>query len=152
MKRFMVILFAIIGSITLSILIPVALLAQPDTLHVPIIPTVPPGFDFWYIPIFFVGMLFHFIVAMKNVAGGWSKIPWNTLFGAFVTWFFTDKHYTIIAGAVTAILGIVSTYELNVGFGTLNPLAIAAALAAGYIGDSAFNKAGKIQGSPGPTQ
>lgn len=112
------------------------LFAQDTAKSIPL--TVSPtGFDYWYIVIFAVGMIAHFIVHVGK-AVGWQKL-FNTFPAQFSCWFFNKFHLTLISGAAAAILGTASQWGLNVPFATLNAMGIAVAVASGYIGDSVFN-------------
>ena len=108
-----------------------------DTTNTTLGITVPSGFNWWYVFLFAFGMIVHFIVKIVHTVG------WTNLFKGIVDniigWFFVQKRYTLLAGSATAVMALASTYNLGIQFAILNPLGIVVALAAGYIGDSAFN-------------
>lgn len=148
MKRFTLFLFF---SLILAVLFVLPVFAQLDTTAVGLPPLPPAGFNWFYIAFFALGMVIHFLVTLKTQAGGWSKffLVFNTSLPAqFLEWFGNKFHFTLIAGAAALVGGVASEYGLNINFAVLNSLGIAAALVAGYIGDSAFNK-GVV--TPAPT-
>lgn len=117
------------------------LLLQVDSLAKTVVPEIPSGFDFWYLPLFAAGMVLHFIAHVVQHGGGWKALT-SDFVGQFTGWFFNAFHKTLLATFSVAIIGIatqVAALGINIGFATLNPLGVAASLAAGYIGDSAFN-------------
>ena len=99
---------------------------------------IPDNFDFWYIGLFAFGMIIHYGVVVKNRIGlnNYAK----NFIGNFVGWFFNKFHWTLISGAAAAILAVVETYFHGASFATINMIGIFASIAAGYIGDSAFNQ------------
>jgi uncharacterized membrane protein len=133
----------IIGLI-LTVLIAMALvtLAQTaDTTAILKLPTVPEGFNWLYIPLFAVGLLIHYGVKVFHDLG--SAKFFSGFLSNFPGWFVNKFHYTLLSGAAVAIMALASTYELSISFAVINTLGVVASIAAGYIGDSAFNS-GKI--------
>ena len=127
MKRYLAIIL---------LLISIPSIAQDTTGVLPKV-NVPEGFNWVYILIFFCGMLIHYGVKIFHEIGAKGFFP--GLVNNFVGWFINKFHYTLIAGAAAAILALVETYGLNIGFSAINLIGTFASLVAGYIGDSAFN-------------
>jgi hypothetical protein len=130
--------------LTLFVLILVVLfilpvLAQVDTAAVGLPPIAPPGFNFWYIAIFALGMVFHWFKKVVQAAGSFKAFLKSPFLAQFAGWFFNKFHATAITGAAAAIAGLASQYELNINFAVLNPLGIGIAIATGFIADSLFN-------------
>jgi len=102
--------------------------------------TIPPGFVWWYILIFIVGVVLHFIVHVVKEAG------WKALLkrfpAQFAAWFLNKLPSTFASGIATVVFGWASQLGLKVDYTTLNALGIVVALASGYIADSMFNKGG----------
>jgi len=121
------------------------LLLQVDSLASQIsLPVVPAGFNWWYVAIYAAGMIVHFAFHTGNVGAGWKAL-FTSFKAQFVTYFFNRWHLTALSAAPAAVLALATQYGLNLGFGTLNALAIIVSAGAGYIGDSMFNS-----GTPTP--
>ena len=116
------------------LIIPLSLFAQ-DTTTMGI--TIPTGFNWFYILFFAVGMFVHYAVKVFHDLGSAKFMA--GIVSNFAGWFLNKPHWTLLAGAAAAIMGFAASYGLPVAFATLNALAIAVSIAAGYIADSAFN-------------
>lgn len=127
-------LVAFILSIALFVILCVAS-ASAQTVGTPI--NIPAGFNWIYIVLFAVGMIVHYVIKVFHTLG--SKEILKNLLNNFFGWFFNKWHWTLLAGGATAIMAVASAYELNIQFTSINALGIVISIAAGYIGDSAFN-------------
>lgn len=131
--------------LTIFLLTFTMLLAQQDTTTIPIVGAkVPPGFEPWLILFFVGGIFIHYIIKVKNTLG-WSKFlsgvfNFTNLYG----WFINDGMKTFIGGFAGIVLALAAKFGLPVSFASLNALSIVLTMAAGYLGDSGFNK-GTIQ-------
>lgn len=148
MKKVMQLIIGL-AVIMASLFIAVMAVAQDTTKVIPSI-QIPTGFNPVYLAFFAVGMLAHFVVHVKNMPGiGWANVIKNLTLGNLVTWFGNKFHMTLFATAAAAVMGLAETYGLNIGFAVLAPIPIAAAIVAGYIGDSAFNASPTVAASSG---
>ena len=130
MKKYIVLL------IGLLLILNGILLADPTNAAGPIVPA---GFNFWYIPIFCLGMIAHWFFHFAKNGGGKFSLA-NITMVNFTAWFFNKFHMTLITGAAAAVLGVASSYGLDIGFAVINAIGVSVAVAAGYIADSAFNQ------------
>ncbi len=118
--------------------IPVLFFAQTTQSVDPITGiAIPAGFNWLYLIFYVLGMVIHYGVKVFHTLGLPNLLP--NLAKNFVGWFFNKFHYTLIAGAAAAIIGLVESYGLNVGFDKITLMGVCASIAAGYIGDSVFN-------------
>ena len=127
---------AILFFLALFLVFIVPVFAQDTTKVLNTIP-IPPGFQWYYLPIFLLGIFVHYAVKVYKTLGPTKFL--SGLINNFVGWFINKPHMTLVSGFAAACLGVGSAYGLSIGFNTFNALAVAGSIVAGYLGDSVFN-------------